>query len=370
MKNFELVKENINASNFLTEIEENEKLWHENTKRQEKIYVQQNTNSIALRTSDGWDKDVISSEFSHLVKWTKMAESYPIICKWVEEFCDEIKAELGWLNIVRLKPESKVYQHIDYGDYYKIRDRYHLIIKSDKGSYLASGDEHVVMKEGELWKFNNKLPHSAKNLGDEWRVHIIFDVLPFKMRKTALGMLAKAYDNALINSREENKTLIKANDSDNISINENKLFDDYIYEITSPIIAGRYFVVIDSQGRAIEETILSKNKSKWLDSAQYDKQEVLTHKLIDIKGAAIILCNSSRLEREKWCEVIKENSEYLSKISDDVYIILPELNDWQTEIIKESKLPEKKIVINGNNIIKVETLYFPKNLLNGAPERI
>jgi len=41
-----------------------------------------------------------------------------------------------------------------------------------------AGGECVVMREGELWAFNNKAEHDARNPTDEQRVHLIFDVLP------------------------------------------------------------------------------------------------------------------------------------------------------------------------------------------------
>ena len=41
-----------------------------------------------------------------------------------------------------------------------------------------AGGETVVMQEGELWAFDNKAKHDARNLTDEPRVHLIFDVLP------------------------------------------------------------------------------------------------------------------------------------------------------------------------------------------------
>ena len=34
------------------------------------------------------------------------------------------------------------------------------------------------MREGELWVFNNKVVHSAENVSDQIRVHLIFDIKP------------------------------------------------------------------------------------------------------------------------------------------------------------------------------------------------
>jgi hypothetical protein len=78
--------------------------------------------------------------------------------------------------IVRLKPFGQVYKHYDFGKYYDMRDRFHLVLQSKTGSLLTSGDEAQILKTGELWWFNNSLEHQAFNDSDEWRIHVIFDI--------------------------------------------------------------------------------------------------------------------------------------------------------------------------------------------------
>ena len=64
--------------------------------------------------------------------------------------------------------------HIDFGNYYLTRDRYHLSIQ---GRYeYTVGDESVIVEPGTLLWFNNKLPHGTKNIGDEVRITFVFDV--------------------------------------------------------------------------------------------------------------------------------------------------------------------------------------------------
>lgn len=65
-------------------------------------------------------------------------------------------------------------QHIDTGNYYLTRDRYHLSIQ---GRYIYTvGDESVTVEPGTLLWFNNKLPHGTKNIGDNVRITFVFDV--------------------------------------------------------------------------------------------------------------------------------------------------------------------------------------------------
>ena len=69
---------------------------------------------------------------------------------------------------------GEVGTHIDIGDYYQTRDRYHLAIQGTYAYHV--GDEEVVIEPGMLVWFNNKLPHGARNLGNNVRITFVFDV--------------------------------------------------------------------------------------------------------------------------------------------------------------------------------------------------
>ena len=43
---------------------------------------------------------------------------------------------------------------------------------------MRCGDEEVTMREGELWWFDNKEEHEARNESDHDRIHLIFDLEP------------------------------------------------------------------------------------------------------------------------------------------------------------------------------------------------
>lgn len=64
--------------------------------------------------------------------------------------------------------------HIDIGNYYATRDRYHLSIQ---GSYeYTVGNETVLVEPGTLLWFDNKLPHGTRNVGDCVRITFVFDI--------------------------------------------------------------------------------------------------------------------------------------------------------------------------------------------------
>jgi quercetin dioxygenase-like cupin family protein len=74
----------------------------------------------------------------------------------------------------RLKPGDSVGEHIDDGKYYLTRDRFHLSLQ---GRYLYTvGNEQHIIEPGTFFWFNNKIPHSAKNVADIDRLTFVFDV--------------------------------------------------------------------------------------------------------------------------------------------------------------------------------------------------
>jgi outer membrane protein assembly factor BamB/orotate phosphoribosyltransferase len=98
-----------------------------------------------------------------------------------------MNCRLSRATIVRLKPNSQVFRHIDEGSYYFLRDRFHLVLCSATGSVLMSGGEQVRMQEGELWWFDNKQFHESYNESDQWRIHYIFDLLPAEYSDIAVN---------------------------------------------------------------------------------------------------------------------------------------------------------------------------------------
>ena len=178
MRYFRRMKQDIDVRPFLREIAAETDAWGHSTGRQDKIAVQREAESIPLRglvkskigTRKRWDV--------HESRYTTGSRNYIVARAFLEGFAAEQDADLGRAKIVRLMPGRRVYPHIDRGEYYRLRDRYHLVLQSPAGSYLKSGDEEVRMHEGELWWFDNKAMHEAHNDGDAERIHMIFDLLP------------------------------------------------------------------------------------------------------------------------------------------------------------------------------------------------
>ena len=174
LKNFRLVRDKVDVEPILEEVARQEEAWTVQMGRQ-KIAVQREAEAIPIRglrksrIGDRKRRDV------HESRYTTLSRSFPSVVAFIEGFADEVGARLGRAKIVRLPPGHRVLPHRDRGEYYARRDRYHLILQS-AGSWMRCGEEEVAMREGELWWFDNKEEHEARNDSDRDRVHLIFDL--------------------------------------------------------------------------------------------------------------------------------------------------------------------------------------------------
>ena len=176
MKYFKLIRSDIDVAPLLEEIRSQEHAWQIDTGRQDRIRVQRDTNTIFL--SSAVPRPDLNLNENQECRLTSVAKLFPRALTFMTEFAQQMDCQLSRATIVRLKPKSQVFRHIDEGSYYFLRDRFHLVLQSRAGSVLMSGGEEVRMQEGELWWFDNKQYHESYNESDEWRIHYIFDLLP------------------------------------------------------------------------------------------------------------------------------------------------------------------------------------------------
>lgn len=95
--------------------------------------------------------------------------------------------ELGRVIITSLKPGGVIAPHVDEGAYADHYERFHLVLKSEFGNRFevlnnSQHGEFVWMKQDELWWFDHKKEHAAKNMSNEERIHMIVDCVAPKYR--------------------------------------------------------------------------------------------------------------------------------------------------------------------------------------------
>jgi aspartyl/asparaginyl beta-hydroxylase (cupin superfamily) len=192
MKYFKRIRFDVPTAPLLAEIASVDDAWAQATGRQDKIAVQREALAIPLR---GLRKSQIYGRKRrdvHESRWTSASAMFPLARAFIADVATELDADLSRAKIVCLPAGRKVYPHVDRGEYYRLRGRYHLILKSSAGSWMRAGDEEVRMYEGELWWFDNDQMHEAQNDGDEDRIHLIFDLLPAAMREAAAAATERA----------------------------------------------------------------------------------------------------------------------------------------------------------------------------------
>jgi hypothetical protein len=174
LSNFMLIKDGLDLREVRGEIARSG-VWVDMDSLPNRARTHVGTRRIELRTNRN-----VPGKHYHDTQETRDCSGWRILVhtrRLVEELAGEIGGELGRVRIASLRAGRTIEPHIDVGEYCAIRDRYHVVIDSPSGTLLAVGDEAVVMRENQLWWFDNKKPHSVKNLGDVPRTHLIFDLL-------------------------------------------------------------------------------------------------------------------------------------------------------------------------------------------------
>ena len=176
LQNFRRVLTGVNVDDILREVTSQPQMWLLSTSRQDKIAVQRETESIFLRAAVRASEPSGRMEDIHESRLTPHAERFPLTMQWVDGFAKQRGRRVARVLLAKLKSHGQVYPHTDGGGYYRLRDRYHLVLSSTQGSPMVCGDEEVTMHEGDVWWFDNKLTHAAFNRSGQDRVHLIFDL--------------------------------------------------------------------------------------------------------------------------------------------------------------------------------------------------
>lgn len=180
--NIKLLKSNIDTEPFLKEIEIflKENNWDDFRRRQ--LWEHENTLAIGLIYLQDFKVTTSGKPETNKNSKERIEISTLINCKYFKntlaflfDFEKSNSCTIKKASIVLLEPNKKVHPHIDPAIILSDKDRYHICLKT-QGSLINCEDESITFSEGDMFWFDNKKVHSAENLGDEPRIHIIFDV--------------------------------------------------------------------------------------------------------------------------------------------------------------------------------------------------
>jgi Aspartyl/Asparaginyl beta-hydroxylase len=151
--------------------------WGKNSRH--KISVQRETRSISLSVRA--TRNVSHRHDQYVRLHNEYARQFPHLVSWLQNFAKTVgNGTLQLARIVKLEARGQVYMHVDRGLYYLVRDRYHLVLQSVLGSKMQCGGQTSIWHPGQVWWFNNHIPHQAFNDSEHERIHVIFDVLPYR----------------------------------------------------------------------------------------------------------------------------------------------------------------------------------------------
>ncbi|MEM8753554.1 MAG: hypothetical protein AAGF90_11315, partial [Pseudomonadota bacterium] len=146
MRYFKRIRADVDPAPFLEEIASVDDAWDASTGRQDKIAVQREAKAIPLR---GLRKSAIAGRKRrdvHESRWTTGSRAYPVARRFLEETAKALDSLPARGKIVCLPAGRRVYPHTDRGEYYRLTNRYHLVLKSTAGSWLKAADEEVRMR--------------------------------------------------------------------------------------------------------------------------------------------------------------------------------------------------------------------------------
>ena len=192
MQYFRRLKHGCDPAPLMTELVGLGAVWAEHTGRQSAVAVRKEALAVPLRGLVKSAQAGRPRRDVHESRWTSGSYRLPLFQEFLKQVAAEEDGVLGRAKIVCLPAGRQVFPHSDRGEYYKVRNRYHFVLKSTHGSSLRAGDEEVRMQEGELWWFDNKAVHEARNDGQEDRIHLIFDLLPRHLETQVMRASRKA----------------------------------------------------------------------------------------------------------------------------------------------------------------------------------
>jgi hypothetical protein len=93
----------------------------------------------------------------------------------MREVVASVPSQLRRVRLLALQPGAEIGVHTDGPGGATREARLHLPITTNTRAAMTIADEDIPMAPGELWWLNVDLPHSARNLGTEPRVHLVID---------------------------------------------------------------------------------------------------------------------------------------------------------------------------------------------------
>lgn len=164
-----IIETGIDTKPFLEELEQNKHLW-QMVKKMQDIGGDKDPYGF-LPLCMGVEDKPGNIKNSDIHSKTPAYWQFPMIRKFLNE---RNASEHSRAAFFKLAPGGCVGKHIDDGDYYLNKDRYHFSL-SGVYNYWCDGD-WLEVHPGTFFWFDNKREHWADNIGGVDRVTFVFDL--------------------------------------------------------------------------------------------------------------------------------------------------------------------------------------------------
>lgn len=149
-----------------------------------KKYVHEDMSDIWVRYNDPSLRDTPDFNEEHDSQWYPIIDDIPEVLRICLDLMAEMGGErLGGVLITKLPPGGKIKRHVDESWHSRYYDKFFVPIKNEKGALFCWDDITLEPKAGEVWQFDNSVPHWVENNSNSDRIAMIVCI------KTVAGAL-------------------------------------------------------------------------------------------------------------------------------------------------------------------------------------
>jgi hypothetical protein len=111
---------------------------------------------------------------SHESVWYPIIEKIPEVLPIVFNLMAYVNGErLGGVLITKVPSGGKIAKHVDGGWHAGYYEKFYVPIQNGKGSKFCWDDLEIEPEAGEVWQFDNSIPHWVENDSDKDRMAMI-----------------------------------------------------------------------------------------------------------------------------------------------------------------------------------------------------
>lgn len=179
MKHFRLAHQGLDTAPILAELAEHPLLWDEHPERrlapggafagQEDIWVR------ARARDDLAEPDAFRLPHRPVFypAWRALPSIQPVVFALMA-MPDVRGVELGNVLVTRIRPFDAIGTHTDHGWAVEWFNRkFYVVLQGNARCVNVAEHEEVCMRTGEVWEFENRVPHSVENHGAAERISLI-----------------------------------------------------------------------------------------------------------------------------------------------------------------------------------------------------